>query len=158
MCHHLPVEILTLTLTVKFKPNAVAGIMPTPPLSVPPHKGDSSKMSTPATPNQHLSFTPGREARTATRRVRHLDDLIVGETSIDDFLDICHIPANDTHTRGVIAAHGLYHWSLFKEIPLEKLLNLGFLYGPAFLLKQGALNYPKISSEDQPPNKFKRFS
>ncbi|KAI7956957.1 hypothetical protein MJO28_004052 [Puccinia striiformis f. sp. tritici] len=55
--------------------------------------------------------------------------------SLPDFFAFCHIPKHDLHTMAVVTSHSIFHWSFFKGVSYAHLKELGFLAGPAKLIK-----------------------
>ena len=78
--------------------------------------------------------------------------------SMEDFLDLCHIPLDDTQTRSVLATHAVHHWSVFINLPIEALQRLGFLYGPASLIYQGTLEAAHHSKRAKKTHKKAKHS
>jgi hypothetical protein len=59
------------------------------------------------------------------------------DMDMDSFLLFCHIPINDHKTRLLIHDHQLHHWSVFEDLSIPDLKEMGFSIGPALLIARG---------------------
>ena len=79
-------------------------------------------------------------AARCTRR-RNLEQNAGFKNEISDFnkfLDGCHIPKSDQHTRVILQHHGITNWTYFRTSTKQHLMSLGLTTGAACLLCMGA--------------------
>ncbi|WAR52490.1 hypothetical protein PtB15_1B932 [Puccinia triticina] len=60
--------------------------------------------------------------------------------TICQFLVVCNITPNSEEydeILQVITKHQVIHWTAFKDLPLRNFIDLGFKWGPAWLLLKG---------------------
>ncbi|WAR56210.1 hypothetical protein PtB15_7B55 [Puccinia triticina] len=111
---------------------------PLPAASTPPPIPAAA--ATPAVPATQalpaLDATPGASTGQATPAVPAVT--AASDITIEMFLTICQLPPKDPEVLAIINKHRIYHWTVFEDVSLQNLLNLGFLWGPARQIMNGS--------------------